>query len=194
MPRYQPSSVFIGRAWNHAQGNLCGRLLVVLRRGPRTTQFWASGSVTPGGPLPVREGARFIMPGKVMRLQASSALKGSDTPPHPHFCLSLKGCFHGGVIRAEGDVFSLPTENCTVCVCLVSITGSPKPLGCFLNLLGMLEVSSLNAGRAFSGCGFWSEPVEFKSLGGKCETCRSVESGRCLLSRKEPTGKQGPSV
>lgn len=29
---------------------------------------------------------------------------------------------------------------------------------------------------------------------GRCETCRSVESGRLLLSRKQPTGKQGPSV
>ncbi|XP_015989671.2 von Willebrand factor C and EGF domain-containing protein isoform X8 [Rousettus aegyptiacus] len=59
-------------------------------------------------------------------------------------CPSCTGCFHGGVIRAEGDVFSLPTENCTVCVCLVSITGSPKPLGCFLNLLGMLEAGNVS--------------------------------------------------
>ncbi|XP_006899950.1 PREDICTED: von Willebrand factor C and EGF domain-containing protein [Elephantulus edwardii] len=33
-------------------------------------------------------------------------------------CPTCTGCFHSGVIRAEGDVFSPPDENCTVCVCL----------------------------------------------------------------------------
>ncbi|KAM6158163.1 von Willebrand factor C and EGF domain-containing protein [Rhynchocyon petersi] len=33
-------------------------------------------------------------------------------------CPLCTGCFHSGVIRAEGDVFSPPEENCTVCVCL----------------------------------------------------------------------------
>ncbi|XP_004384005.1 von Willebrand factor C and EGF domain-containing protein [Trichechus manatus latirostris] len=33
-------------------------------------------------------------------------------------CPACTGCFHSGVIRAEGDVFSPPNENCTVCVCL----------------------------------------------------------------------------
>ncbi|XP_007943208.2 von Willebrand factor C and EGF domain-containing protein [Orycteropus afer afer] len=33
-------------------------------------------------------------------------------------CPTCTGCFHSGVIRAEGEVFSPPSENCTVCVCL----------------------------------------------------------------------------
>ncbi|KAB0390283.1 hypothetical protein E2I00_001144, partial [Balaenoptera physalus] len=44
-------------------------------------------------------------------------------------CPLCTGCFHSGVIRAEGDVFSPPNQNCTVCVCLVSITRSLKPRG-----------------------------------------------------------------
>ncbi|XP_063584485.1 von Willebrand factor C and EGF domain-containing protein isoform X9 [Pongo abelii] len=35
-------------------------------------------------------------------------------------CPSCTGCFHSGVVRAEGDVFSPPNENCTVCVCLAA--------------------------------------------------------------------------
>ncbi|ETE60745.1 von Willebrand factor C and EGF domain-containing protein, partial [Ophiophagus hannah] len=31
------------------------------------------------------------------------------------------GCFYYGMSRVEGDVFSLSEENCTVCVCLVSL-------------------------------------------------------------------------
>ncbi|XP_028916942.1 von Willebrand factor C and EGF domain-containing protein isoform X3 [Ornithorhynchus anatinus] len=33
-------------------------------------------------------------------------------------CPTCSGCFHEGVTRAEGDVFSPPSENCTICVCL----------------------------------------------------------------------------
>ncbi|KAM5225687.1 von Willebrand factor C and EGF domain-containing protein isoform 3-T3 [Hipposideros larvatus] len=36
-------------------------------------------------------------------------------------------CFHSGVIRAEGDVFSPPTENCTVCVCLAGNVSCISP-------------------------------------------------------------------
>ncbi|KAF5927353.1 hypothetical protein HPG69_018953 [Diceros bicornis minor] len=37
------------------------------------------------------------------------------------------GCFHSGVIRAEGDVFSPPNENCTVCVCLAGNVSCISP-------------------------------------------------------------------
>ncbi|XP_014440127.1 von Willebrand factor C and EGF domain-containing protein isoform X2 [Tupaia chinensis] len=42
-------------------------------------------------------------------------------------CPSCTGCFHGGVIRAEGDVFSPPNENCTVCVCLAGNVSCISP-------------------------------------------------------------------
>ncbi|XP_019511484.1 PREDICTED: von Willebrand factor C and EGF domain-containing protein isoform X2 [Hipposideros armiger] len=42
-------------------------------------------------------------------------------------CPSCTGCFHSGVIRAEGDVFSPPTENCTVCVCLAGNVSCISP-------------------------------------------------------------------
>ncbi|XP_008046254.2 von Willebrand factor C and EGF domain-containing protein [Carlito syrichta] len=42
-------------------------------------------------------------------------------------CPSCTGCFHSGVIRAEGDVFSPPNENCTVCVCLAGNVSCISP-------------------------------------------------------------------
>nr|XP_058161346.1 von Willebrand factor C and EGF domain-containing protein isoform X2 [Dasypus novemcinctus] len=42
-------------------------------------------------------------------------------------CPSCAGCFHSGVIRAEGDVFSPPNENCTVCVCLAGNVSCISP-------------------------------------------------------------------
>ncbi|XP_049745711.1 von Willebrand factor C and EGF domain-containing protein [Elephas maximus indicus] len=47
-------------------------------------------------------------------------------------CPMCTGCFHSGVIRTEGEVFSPPNENCTVCVCLagnVSCISPECPLG-----------------------------------------------------------------
>ncbi|XP_025771110.1 von Willebrand factor C and EGF domain-containing protein [Puma concolor] len=37
------------------------------------------------------------------------------------------GCFHSGVIRAEGDVFSPANENCTVCVCMAGNVSCMSP-------------------------------------------------------------------
>uniref|UniRef100_A0A2I3HPM3 von Willebrand factor C and EGF domains n=1 Tax=Nomascus leucogenys TaxID=61853 RepID=A0A2I3HPM3_NOMLE len=42
-------------------------------------------------------------------------------------CPSCTGCFHSGVVRAEGDVFSPPNENCTVCVCLAGNVSCISP-------------------------------------------------------------------
>ncbi|KAM8818905.1 von Willebrand factor C and EGF domain-containing protein isoform 2-T2 [Rhynchonycteris naso] len=42
-------------------------------------------------------------------------------------CPSCTGCFHSGVIRAEGAVFTPPTENCTVCVCLAGNVSCISP-------------------------------------------------------------------
>ncbi|XP_016055977.1 PREDICTED: von Willebrand factor C and EGF domain-containing protein isoform X2 [Miniopterus natalensis] len=42
-------------------------------------------------------------------------------------CPSCTGCFHSGVIRAEGAVFSPPTENCTICVCLAGNVSCISP-------------------------------------------------------------------
>jgi hypothetical protein len=53
--------------------------------------------------------------------------------------LSFKGCFHSGAFRAEEDVFSPPDENCTVCVCLVSMTRSLEPHCVFLTFGGLEE-------------------------------------------------------
>ncbi|XP_066893455.1 von Willebrand factor C and EGF domain-containing protein isoform X6 [Kogia breviceps] len=41
--------------------------------------------------------------------------------------VSCEGCFHSGIIRAEGDVFSPPNQNCTVCVCLAGNVSCISP-------------------------------------------------------------------
>ncbi|XP_062432559.1 von Willebrand factor C and EGF domain-containing protein isoform X2 [Rhea pennata] len=42
-------------------------------------------------------------------------------------CPSCAGCLHDGVARAEGDIFSLPDRNCTVCVCLAGNVSCISP-------------------------------------------------------------------
>ncbi|XP_066893452.1 von Willebrand factor C and EGF domain-containing protein isoform X3 [Kogia breviceps] len=42
-------------------------------------------------------------------------------------CPLCTGCFHSGIIRAEGDVFSPPNQNCTVCVCLAGNVSCISP-------------------------------------------------------------------
>lgn len=93
-------------------GTLLGHLLWVspayFSRGPRTAQFWVPGSATPGASWPVREGSRYITPGKVMRPQASSTLKRSDasTP----VCLS-KAVFTVASSEPKGRCFRLPART-----------------------------------------------------------------------------------
>ncbi|XP_042293447.1 von Willebrand factor C and EGF domain-containing protein isoform X2 [Sceloporus undulatus] len=42
-------------------------------------------------------------------------------------CPSCRGCLYYGVSRAEGEVFSLSEENCTVCVCLAGNVSCISP-------------------------------------------------------------------
>ncbi|NXY82736.1 VWCE protein, partial [Alcedo cyanopectus] len=43
-------------------------------------------------------------------------------PPAGGCCPSCSGCLHEGVARPEGDVFSPSDGNCTVCLCLGSVS------------------------------------------------------------------------
>ncbi|XP_048342895.1 von Willebrand factor C and EGF domain-containing protein isoform X2 [Sphaerodactylus townsendi] len=42
-------------------------------------------------------------------------------------CPSCTGCLYDGIARAEGDVFALSEENCTVCVCLAGNVSCISP-------------------------------------------------------------------
>ncbi|XP_060118610.1 von Willebrand factor C and EGF domain-containing protein isoform X1 [Heteronotia binoei] len=42
-------------------------------------------------------------------------------------CPSCTGCLYDGIARAEGDVFALSNENCTVCVCLAGNVSCISP-------------------------------------------------------------------
>ncbi|XP_075403672.1 von Willebrand factor C and EGF domain-containing protein [Tenrec ecaudatus] len=101
-----------------------------LPRGPET------GDKLAPGPAPCQHqgalhkaGSRWTEPGCTQCLcKDGEVVCGKvtcDTPcSHPipardgGCCPSCTGCLYGGVVREEGDVFSPPSTNCTVCVCL----------------------------------------------------------------------------
>lgn len=107
----------------------------------------------------------------------------------PTSCLSFKGCFHSGAIRAEGDVFSPPEENCTVCVCLVSNPGFTT--ACCLNLWGlsrrgtdwMLKMNFSLEGSLLQG--FGSKTIEFEKVIGSIQALANG-CGGYLLCMREP--------
>lgn len=74
----------------------------------RTAQFWVPGSATLEASWPVREGSRYILPGKVMRSQASSALKRPDASAP--VCLS-KAVFTVASSEPKGTCFHLPVRT-----------------------------------------------------------------------------------
>lgn len=103
---------------------------VLFASSPRTTQFKGPMSATAGPSAVVERAPEALRVGK--QRPGFLSFEEADVPTS---CLSFKGCFHSGAIRAEGDVFSPPEENCTVCVCLVSNLGFATT--CFLNLWGL---------------------------------------------------------
>ena len=76
--------------------------------GPWTAQLWVPGSATPGTSWLVRECSRYIMPGKVMRSQASTTLKRSDA--NTLVCLS-KAVFTVASSEPKGTCFHLPMRT-----------------------------------------------------------------------------------
>uniref|UniRef100_I3M9W8 von Willebrand factor C and EGF domains n=1 Tax=Ictidomys tridecemlineatus TaxID=43179 RepID=I3M9W8_ICTTR len=101
-------------------------------------------------------------------------------PPRDGGCCPLcTGCFYSGAVRAEGDVFSPPNENCTVCVCLVSGIRSQKaPAPAHMPLF--LELPSPKASGHFSlspavRCYFrgrwYADGAVFSGGGDDCTTC-----------------------
>ncbi|XP_068800315.1 von Willebrand factor C and EGF domain-containing protein isoform X4 [Struthio camelus] len=67
--------------------------------------------------------------GRVLCTSVSCPVACSHPLPAPDggCCPSCTGCLHDGVARAEGDVFSLPDGNCTVCVCLAGNVSCISP-------------------------------------------------------------------
>ncbi|CAD7670226.1 unnamed protein product [Nyctereutes procyonoides] len=88
-------------------------------------------------------------------------------------CPSCAGCFHSGVIRAEGDVFSPPNENCTVCVCLagnVSCISPECPPGpCQTSLKS--DCCTCVPVRCYFHGRWYADGAVFSGGGDKCTTC-----------------------
>ncbi|XP_054998967.1 von Willebrand factor C and EGF domain-containing protein [Sorex araneus] len=56
------------------------------------------------------------------------AVCSHPVPPRDGSCCpSCAGCLHNGILRAEGEVFSPPSENCMLCVCLAGNVSCISP-------------------------------------------------------------------
>nr|XP_054096930.1 von Willebrand factor C and EGF domain-containing protein isoform X3 [Callithrix jacchus] len=88
-------------------------------------------------------------------------------------CPLCTGCFHRGVIRAEGDVFSPPNENCTVCVCLagnVSCISPECPPGpCQTS--PQLDCCTCVPVRCYFHGRWYEDGAVFSGGGDECTTC-----------------------
>ncbi|XP_075357949.1 von Willebrand factor C and EGF domain-containing protein [Mycteria americana] len=98
---------------------------------PPAPRCWYRGA-------PREPGARWTEPGcrscacqggRVLCEAVSCPVACSHPLPAPAggCCPSCAGCLHEGVARAEGDVFSPPDWNCTVCVCLAGNVSCISP-------------------------------------------------------------------
>ncbi|KAM6160055.1 von Willebrand factor C and EGF domain-containing protein [Erethizon dorsatum] len=134
-------------------------------------------------------------------------------------CPSCTGCLHSGAVWMEGDVFSPPGENCTVCVCLAGnvscispecppgpCEASPQP-GC---------CACVPARCHFHGR-WYAEGAVFSRAGDECTTCVCQHGevtcsfmpcpeldcpreqwrlgpGQCCFTCREPTPRSGCSL
>ncbi|XP_072494907.1 von Willebrand factor C and EGF domain-containing protein isoform X3 [Notamacropus eugenii] len=88
-------------------------------------------------------------------------------------CPDCSGCFHDGLPRAEGDVFSPPNENCTVCVCLagnVSCIAPECPPGPCLTP-PQSDCCPCSPVRCYFHGQFYPEGAEFSGDGDECTSC-----------------------
>uniref|UniRef100_K7G1P5 von Willebrand factor C and EGF domains n=1 Tax=Pelodiscus sinensis TaxID=13735 RepID=K7G1P5_PELSI len=88
-------------------------------------------------------------------------------------CPSCSGCWHEGVARAEGDVFSVADGNCTVCMCLagnISCISPECPPGLCLSPAQADCCSCQPATCDFHGRTY-VHGAEFSLDGDNCTTC-----------------------
>ncbi|XP_040837791.1 von Willebrand factor C and EGF domain-containing protein [Ochotona curzoniae] len=95
-------------------------------------------------------------------------------PPRDGGCCPLcTGCFHHGVIRAEGDVFSPPNENCTVCVCLAGnvtcISPECPPGPCQAS--PQSDCCACVPGRCYFHGQWYADGAVFSGGADECTTC-----------------------
>ncbi|KAH0512709.1 von Willebrand factor C and EGF domain-containing protein [Microtus ochrogaster] len=87
--------------------------------------------------------------------------------------VSCEGCFHSGAVREEGDVFSPPEENCTVCVCLagnvscISLECPPGPC----KTPPQSDCCACAPGRCYFHGQWYTDGAVFSGGGDDCTTC-----------------------
>nr|KAF6275665.1 von Willebrand factor C and EGF domains [Myotis myotis] len=132
--------------------------------------------------------------------------------------VSCEGCFHGGVIRAEGAVFSPPAENCTVCVCLAGNVSCISP-ECPPGPCDSPESDCCTCapGRCYFHGRWYVDGAVFSGDGDECTTCVCQDGevecaftpcpeldcpreawwlgpGQCCFTCREPAPKTGCSL
>ncbi|XP_075784527.1 von Willebrand factor C and EGF domain-containing protein [Pelodiscus sinensis] len=115
------------------------------------------------------EGGRVVCEAETCRVACSHPLPLKDGG----CCPSCSGCWHEGVARAEGDVFSVADGNCTVCMCLagnISCISPECPPGLCLSPAQADCCSCQPATCDFHGRTY-VHGAEFSLDGDNCTTC-----------------------
>ncbi|XP_053139656.1 von Willebrand factor C and EGF domain-containing protein isoform X2 [Hemicordylus capensis] len=94
-------------------------------------------------------------------------------PTEGECCPSCTGCFYYGIVRAEGDVFSLSDENCTVCVCLAGNVSciSPECIPTPCPSSAQTDCCPCQPAECYFRGQTYAEGAEFSLDGDDCTTC-----------------------
>ncbi|XP_051820711.1 von Willebrand factor C and EGF domain-containing protein [Antechinus flavipes] len=153
------------------------------------------------------------------RLRCKASCSHPLPSPDGGCCPDCSGCFYDGSPRAEGDVFSPASENCTVCVCLagnVSCLAPECPPGPCLTP-PQSDCCPCVPARCYFHGRFYPEGAEFSGDGDECTTCVcqngevqctftpcpdlacpreewQLGPGQCCFTCREPTPVSGCSL
>ncbi|XP_074128684.1 von Willebrand factor C and EGF domain-containing protein isoform X2 [Sminthopsis crassicaudata] len=199
-------------------------------RGPSTSQpspapspCWHQGSSR-------EHGSRWTEPGcshcrcqdgavTCDRVRCKASCSHPLPSPEGSCCPNCSGCFYDGLPRAEGDVFSPASENCTICVCLagnVSCLAPECPPGPCLTP-PQSDCCPCVPARCYFHGRFYPEGAEFSGDGDECTTCVcqngevqctftpcpdlacpreewQLGPGQCCFTCREPTPVSGCSL
>ncbi|KAM8969855.1 von Willebrand factor C and EGF domain-containing protein isoform 2-T2 [Sarcophilus harrisii] len=193
------------------------------RPSPVTSPCWHQGSSH-------EHGSRWTEPGCLLcgcqdgavtcdRLRCKASCSHPLPSPDGGCCPDCSGCFYDGSPRAEGDVFSPASENCTVCVCLagnVSCLAPECPPGPCLTP-PQSDCCPCVPARCYFHGRFYPEGAEFSGDGDECTTCVcqngevqctftpcpdlacpreewQLGPGQCCFTCREPTPVSGCSL
>ncbi|XP_049636818.1 von Willebrand factor C and EGF domain-containing protein [Suncus etruscus] len=198
--------------------------------GPAATSLAPAPSVCWHLGTMYESGSRWTQPGcsqcccedgKVAceKVTCDTACSHPIPPPDEGCCPSCTGCLHNGILHSEGEVFSPPNENCTLCVCLagnVSCISPECPPGA-CQPSPPSECCPCAPVRCYFHGRWYADGAVFSGGGDECTICVCqkgevecsftpcpeldcprqdwrLDPGQCCFTCREPTPKAGCSL